>query len=56
MSEFKVGDKVRLKKGLKVGATYGGVGLLGNMCFKGEKEIRKVYFQNKTVDFENIPF
>ena len=33
MAKFKVGDKVRLKKGLKVGALYGGIPL-----FQGMKE------------------
>jgi hypothetical protein len=42
MSEFKVGDSVRLKDGLKVGIYYGGIEFLYSMIFKGNAKIIEV--------------
>ena len=38
-AQFKVGDRVRLKKNLKVNVVYGGLTLLPDMIFNGEKVI-----------------
>lgn len=37
MAKFKIGDKVRLKKGLEVGKIYGGIMLLDTMIGEFEK-------------------
>lgn len=42
MAKFKVGDKVILKSGLKIGAKYNGLALLDTMPFIGIKTINEV--------------
>lgn len=49
MKNFKVGDKVRLKKGVKVGEVYNGLSILKSMKFRGVKEITDDVPQTQTV-------
>ena len=49
MKTFKIGDSVRLKRGLKDNNSYDDIILLSEMRFKGVRQIKEIPFEDMNI-------
>lgn len=53
---MKIGEVVKLKKGLIIGQRYGGIKLLSDMPFKGKSKINRVDEKYNVYSIEKKPY